>query len=536
MILLINYYIDKNRTRQAELLKCLENNIGNPLIDNVVVFHEPGVVPPDNSKVISVVHQGRPTYQQFFEYGNNFSGIKIVSNTDICFNNTLEQASRIRPGEVYALTRWDEGNPPRFYGKTNSQDVWIWRGSVNVTAGFPLGKAGCDNSIAYILYAAGYSVRNPSLSIQCIHVHQSLIRNYSENDKVPQPYAFLKFHTIDDPVKYNVVVKNTWTRISKTHDMKKKTAVSEAIDVVYVLGRGSKWKNNEIRFSLRSVEKNLTGYRNIYVVGENPVFLQGVIHIPYPDEIGPQNADGNIACKVLRACQEKDLSDDFLFINDDHLILKPMEASLIPAFHKGDMNDYPEKHWTNNLWRRRLKRTRDVLNRKGLPAFNYDCHVPILFNKHSFPKVLEMFDFREDIGYTMKSMYGNVVHQESGNLLGGEKRTVFQFMQTGQIESRLRGCDFMSFNDEGLNAHLKKWLWLKFPLRSRYETNDVQDFYVEALAWVNGDRNFQEGAMLFAKYIRRSNINKLFNTGETPALREKLEFKFDLILRDYERA
>ena len=37
------------------------------------------------------------------------------------------------------------------------------------------------------------------------------------------------------------------------------------IDVVYVLGTGSKWHNNEIRFSLRALEKNLRDYRHIYV-------------------------------------------------------------------------------------------------------------------------------------------------------------------------------------------------------------------------------------------------------------------------------
>lgn len=535
MILLINYYIDKNRTRQAELLKCLEKNIANPLIDNIVVFHEADVIPPESIKIISVVHKRRPSYQQFFEYGNNFSGVKILSNSDIYFDETLVFANKIKTGQVYALTRWDEGIKHRFYGKINSQDVWIWRGSLHVPADFSLGVPGCDNSIAYLLHAAGYELSNPSLSIQCIHIHQSQIRHYNEKDKINPPWAFLKFHSIDDPVKYNVIVKNTWTRISKKYDMSKKTAASAAIDVVYVLGRGSKWKNNEIRYSLRSIEKNLIGYRNVYVVGENPGFLKGIIHIPYPDEIGPHNADGNIACKVLRACQEKDLSDIFLFINDDHLILKPMDVSLIPAFHKGDMNDYPEKHWTNNLWRRRLKRTRDVLNQKNLPAFNYDCHVPILFNKHTFPKVMEMFDFREDIGYTMKSMYGNVVCQDSCNLLGGEKRTIFQMMQFIQIENRLKNCDFASYNDEGLNAHLKKWLWSKFPARSRFEINDVEDFYLEALTWINGARDFHEGALLFAKYIRRNNINKLFNTGETPALRDKLEYKFKLILSDYER-
>lgn len=45
----------------------------------------------------------------------------------------------------------------------------------------------CDNRIAYEIHAAGYHVINPAHTIQCIHYHQTEIRNYGD-EVVPKPY------------------------------------------------------------------------------------------------------------------------------------------------------------------------------------------------------------------------------------------------------------------------------------------------------------------------------------------------------------
>jgi hypothetical protein len=70
------------------------------------------------------------------------------------------------------------------------------------------------------------------------------------------------------------------------------------IDVVYILGTGSYWRNNEIRFSLRALERNLRGIRKIWIVGDYPDFIKNINHIPFKDEL-LNNADGNIIRKVL---------------------------------------------------------------------------------------------------------------------------------------------------------------------------------------------------------------------------------------------
>lgn len=299
----------------------------------------------------------------------------------------------------------------------------------------------------------------------------------------------------------------------------------EGIDIVYVLGSGSAWMNNELRFSLRSVEKNLNGFRNIYVVGEDPGFLNGVKFIPHPDEIGPQNADGNIIRKVLRVCQEKSLSDNFLFINDDHLVIKPVSVADIHPFHKGDMTTYHQSYWRLNIWRSRLKRTCEVLTESGYPAYHFDCHTPIIFNKRIFPKTMEQFPYHEGIGLTMKSLYGNVNLVDHAVELSTQKRTIFKRYTHEQITDRLSECFLMSFNDDGLNRALKVWLYEEFAALSRYETGNVQDDLFKVIDWMNAGEDYDAGVELFASFGKDKNLIKLFSRGRSPLLERKLSAK-----------
>jgi hypothetical protein len=296
------------------------------------------------------------------------------------------------------------------------------------------------------------------------------------------------------------------------------------IDIVYVLGSGSQWHNNEIRFSLRAIAKNLTGYGRIWIIGEDPGCLKEVTHIYYPDELGVSNADGNIIRKVLRACSEPDLSDDFLFINDDHLINKPIEISAIPAFHKGDMTKYPDNYWQTSFWRNRLERTRDELIRQNLPCNHYDCHTPILFNKDRFPEIMSRFDYATGIGYTMKSLYGNVACTD-GPRLGQEKKTVFKIFTLNELNDRLNSCGFVSYNDDGLNSALKVWLIRNYPDPSPWEIGHMIDPIIEIHDYLQGEQDFPTGALLFEKYCQGANMKKLFSHGETPQLRRKLIYK-----------
>ena len=307
---------------------------------------------------------------------------------------------------------------------------------------------------------------------------------------------------------------------------------AKKMDVVYVLGTGSMWDNNELRFSLRSICRNLQNVRNVVVVGERPDFLQNVIHIPAGDIFEPgTNADGNIITKVLAACNSEQVSDDFLFINDDHLVLKAMNVGDVPAFHKGDMTTFDAQYWKLNYWRGRLKQTMEVLASGCYPTMHYDCHTPILFNKHVFREVVRRFDYASGTGYTMKSLYGNLAYKEKGVRLTTEKETIFKKYSIEQLHARLKDASFMSFNDDGLNNSLKWWLIDNFRSKCKYEKNSADDRVFDLYFWVKRGKTYAEGVAYYEKwYHKHMNLVRLFKSGESEYLRKKLDFKLTQIV------
>lgn len=294
-------------------------------------------------------------------------------------------------------------------------------------------------------------------------------------------------------------------------------------DVVYVLGAGSPWKNNELRFSIRSLVKNLKGFRRIYIVGEKPSWIKNVVHIPFPDVFtNGQNNDGNIIKKVLRACEIKGLSQNFLFINDDHFIIKPIEVLNIPPYQKGDMTTFTPEYFELNFWRLRLWRTKNILVKKGYSAYHYDCHTPIIFNKKKFVEVISQFDYEKNQGYTMKSLYGNVVYNH-GVPLDGNKKVIFRNFIYNDILERLKSCTFCSVNDSGLNLDFKIYLYRHFPDQSEFEKDEMNSCITEVLEWLDSDRNYEKGVEIYMKYGKSVNIKRFLLTRTERSAKSKLE-------------
>ena len=296
----------------------------------------------------------------------------------------------------------------------------------------------------------------------------------------------------------------------------------KAVDILYVLGEGSCWNNNEIRFSLRSVEKNRRNFRKVFIVGSMPKFLKNVIHIPVQDIYNPAiNPDGNIIHKVLQACKDDRLSNDFLFMNDDYLVLKPVDASTIPAYHKGDCRNFSEKYFTAGFWRTRLERTYKELRDRGLSTFHYDGHVPILMNKNWFPEIMKMFDYGKGKGYTMKSLYGNMVYGK-GAPIGSVKKVIFKPYRLEEYDQKFSDCTFASVNDHGMTPYYKRWVYSKFPDASSFE-KDPENKSLTALKWFNSDRDIDTGISIYQQYGPSGNVKKYFQRHRYSLKIQKLE-------------
>lgn len=193
--LFTSYYITDPK-RQKELDECLEKNIENKCIDNVYLLIEQHIE-INKPKVKAVLIKSRPTFNVFFELINTLTGPEdhnVIANSDIYVDESVCDATQRLPFSVcWALTRYDvNGDSVKFLNRPDSQDTWLIRGHVNnVKADFTMGTPGCDNSLAYLFSRAGYKVQNPSLSIKTYHVHNSGVRSYDPNRKVPEPYLLI---------------------------------------------------------------------------------------------------------------------------------------------------------------------------------------------------------------------------------------------------------------------------------------------------------------------------------------------------------
>jgi len=223
------------------------------------------------------------------------------------------------------------------------------------------------------------------------------------------------------------------------------------MDVIIPLGKGSLWQDNELRYALRSIEKNLKDYENIVIVGEKPEWVTGVHFIPQDDPY--RCKERNIMEKVRTACLTATVSDLFLFSNDDIYFMEPISIHEVLYWHSGTIASYSEGKRLNG-YMECMKRTNAILIERGVvePLY-YDIHVPIPYAKKLFLEVMAKYEWRQKSTYTIKSLYCNTLGIR-GVYMDDVKRK--------------EGHQFYSTTDKILGLQ-RQHLMEKFPEPSRYE-------------------------------------------------------------------
>ena len=218
------------------------------------------------------------------------------------------------------------------------------------------------------------------------------------------------------------------------------------MDIIIPLAKDKKSNYYELRMTLRSIEKNLSGYRNIYLIGEKPSWVTNVTHIPLNDLPGKKAF--SIFRKIMTAAKEETVSDNFIAWADDTYLLEPLPATEIK-----DWYDNTLKHWThlniNSLYRQIIKNTWNLFP----DGLFYNVHAPCIYDKGRFQE-LSKYDF-STTGLLTKSTYFN--SRESNPVqMKDPKRQRGLFMST---------CEKVSVEEQKLLGSL-------FPNPSIYETHN----------------------------------------------------------------
>lgn len=235
-------------------------------------------------------------------------------------------------------------------------------------------------------------------------------------------------------------------------------------DIVYIYShQASKWRGQELKYSLRSLERYGRNYGKVYIVGDKPPYLNDkIIHIKKEDKAA--NKERRIYEKLLCACQTEEISNPFLLFNDDYFLTRSIDLSLIGYFYFDRLENKVKSRKLNDIYRNALKNTAQALTERGLPTKHFDIHFPMKYYKDKFIEVMTGYDWEVRYGYVIKSLYAN-----SLKIQGEDKpdHKIYLSHNKREIREVVKNSDI--FSTDKITRALAEILQELYPNQSSYE-------------------------------------------------------------------
>jgi hypothetical protein len=274
------------------------------------------------------------------------------------------------------------------------------------------------------------------------------------------------------------------------------------ITFVIPLGGGSNWENNELKILLRSIDTNFNKNipRNIVILSnqKQPEWLTNVewVHV---ERYYPGNAlkhfNGTMhfenyydTLNKIRLCYElESVSEDFVYLYDDNVLNEYSTFNDINIrVSMYDISNHLERYMNNrSKWNATVKESISILRAEGKPIYDYESHLPVVFNKS---KIKELFKrFKLDnllIPFAPKTLYFNLYFDtpdvnlefDTNYYKAGFYNTNFNDVasyncsSTSSIETSVMNKMWINYNDNALNFEVfKEYLFNRFPTTSKYE-------------------------------------------------------------------
>jgi hypothetical protein len=239
--------------------------------------------------------------------------------------------------------------------------------------------------------------------------------------------------------------------------------MSKKIDIVYPLGTASQWNDNELRYSLRSLELYGVNVGKVYIVGKRlPDFVQNVTFIKEQSKC--MNYHSRITDAYYLACLSG-VSDDFIIMNDDFFLTEKTDLNRFTnKVREYDLKHHLKIYGSAYHYGRQIATTVN-----NLPTYlHFDNHYPMKFNCQKFVEVYEQYkDFLNKMeSVLIRSLYGNATN-EPYEVLSDLK--INKPMTKETILRLITGRFCFSIGDGGLTAKMKDVLQELYPNKSKYE-------------------------------------------------------------------
>jgi len=251
------------------------------------------------------------------------------------------------------------------------------------------------------------------------------------------------------------------------------------IDICYQYMIGpAQWE--EIRYSLRSVEKYFEDDYRIWFVGHQPQGTQNVYHLDHNRE-NPAHRRNDQLNKLMAACNCDELSDDIIWMYDDQYLLKPTTANYMAQPLAQARIKYRKPRAAGGLHGARKWASFKAIAEAGREyVYDFETHLPRLFNRHLMKEALELYRAKEKRRIPFTLYYNHYFEDDQIVLLNkqDEYRAMFhrfdshvEFLANDAKKTRdiLDRKHYLNHNNRGLTDILKAEIMHRFPEPSRYE-------------------------------------------------------------------
>jgi len=226
------------------------------------------------------------------------------------------------------------------------------------------------------------------------------------------------------------------------------------LDVVYVLKEDI--DPEELRYSLRSVEKNFP-HRKVWFVGNKAPGFE-------PDAAIYHRQTGNskpslIKSSLWQVINNDAITEDFYWFNDDFFIMKPVKkfVNVIDGDLDRRICELHREQGPSPYCRLLIKAQQELLINKK-PTMNFDVHYPMLMNKSLARDSIDKCSSPQ-----FRSIYGNI---------NNVPYIVQPDCKVYDLESVPTDETYLSTNDETFrNGKVGEYIRNTFTEPSRFEVN-----------------------------------------------------------------
>ena len=234
-------------------------------------------------------------------------------------------------------------------------------------------------------------------------------------------------------------------------------------DIVYMVKDSS--PNEELRYSLRSIEKNWGPRGDVWIFGGCPPDIKPDRFVPV-DMLPELGKWENTRRLMELICMHEEISREFWFFNDDFFVMRPASEDM-PQQYNGLIPDAIREVERGGdasafYWTAQLRILADWAEREGFGQVNYEVHKPMRINRRKMLYVMEQYP---EVLFT-RSLYGNFYG------IGGEDgEDVLVKRPSERIEGLLRREPvFLSSTEESFaGGEIGRYVREAFPERCRWE-------------------------------------------------------------------